>query len=255
MRFCLKSPAVGSMKRHWPEEDLMDTEENARIAVVSRGLASAAEDGWRVPPARETGTGVVGLEDKRTAAAAVLEGAGEAAIDVVAPTEARIGSVMTEDVTAEELRGRVMVMIVVEVHPAFVVVVLVLLTTATRFAVEVAAALVVDADTAGAFPLVLPLPKVNVWLASPALHGAWSRTLLAVTAKQVPTAFRGEKENEVVFARVKSWELVTAPPRDVSCAEGGGRRNIPPSARPPQENMMTVLPAARRGSKFMHACV
>ena len=30
---------------------------------------------------------------------------------------------------------------------------------------------------------------------------------------------------------------------------------ILPSARPPQENMMTVFPAARRGSKFKHAWV
>lgn len=34
----------------------------ARVAVLSRLFASAAEEGWRVPPAPETGTGVEGLE-------------------------------------------------------------------------------------------------------------------------------------------------------------------------------------------------
>jgi hypothetical protein len=33
------------MKRHWPLASLIDTEENARVAVLSRGLDSAAEDG------------------------------------------------------------------------------------------------------------------------------------------------------------------------------------------------------------------
>jgi hypothetical protein len=42
------------MKRHCPEEDLMETAENARVAVSSRGLASAASDGFRTLPARET---------------------------------------------------------------------------------------------------------------------------------------------------------------------------------------------------------
>jgi hypothetical protein len=31
------------------------------VAVLSRGLLSAAAEGWRTPPARETGTGVVGF--------------------------------------------------------------------------------------------------------------------------------------------------------------------------------------------------
>ena len=43
------------------------------MAVLSRGLASAADDGWRTPPARETGTGVVGLASASDAAAGAVE--------------------------------------------------------------------------------------------------------------------------------------------------------------------------------------
>ena len=42
------------MKRHCPEEDLIGTAENARVAVSSRGLASAAAEGLRTTPARDT---------------------------------------------------------------------------------------------------------------------------------------------------------------------------------------------------------
>jgi hypothetical protein len=61
-KFCLKSPAVGLMKRHCPFAALRETPVKARVAVSSRLFASAAEDGLRVPPAPETGTGVDGLE-------------------------------------------------------------------------------------------------------------------------------------------------------------------------------------------------
>ncbi len=61
IKFCLKSPAVGLMKRHWPFDALRETPVKARVAVLSRAFASAAEDGWRVTPAPETGTGVEGL--------------------------------------------------------------------------------------------------------------------------------------------------------------------------------------------------
>lgn len=63
MRFWRKSPAVGSIERQLPEEVTREAEVKARVAVVSLGLDSAAAEGWRTPPARETGTGVVGLED------------------------------------------------------------------------------------------------------------------------------------------------------------------------------------------------
>lgn len=61
IKFWRKSPAVGLMKRHCPFEAFSETEEKARVAVLSRAFASAAEDGWSVPPAPETGTGVDGL--------------------------------------------------------------------------------------------------------------------------------------------------------------------------------------------------
>ena len=54
MRFSLKSPAVALMDRHWPAADLRETEENARVAVSSRGFASAAAEGISTPPALAT---------------------------------------------------------------------------------------------------------------------------------------------------------------------------------------------------------
>ncbi len=42
----------------------MEMEENARTAVLSRGLGSAAAEGWRMPPAREIGTGLSGLRSR-----------------------------------------------------------------------------------------------------------------------------------------------------------------------------------------------
>lgn len=47
---------VLSIKRHWPSADLIETDEKARVAVSSRGLASAAADELRTPPALETET-------------------------------------------------------------------------------------------------------------------------------------------------------------------------------------------------------
>ena len=62
IRFSLKSPAVGSMKRHCPFEALIDTPVKARVAVLSNCCASVTALGCNTPPARETGTGVVGLK-------------------------------------------------------------------------------------------------------------------------------------------------------------------------------------------------
>ena len=42
------------MKRHWPEADFSETDEKARVAVSSRGLASATAEGLRTTPARDT---------------------------------------------------------------------------------------------------------------------------------------------------------------------------------------------------------
>jgi hypothetical protein len=61
IKFWRKSPAVGLIKRHCPLEALRETEVNARVAVLSRGCDSAADDGCSVTPAPETGTGVEGL--------------------------------------------------------------------------------------------------------------------------------------------------------------------------------------------------
>jgi len=61
IKFWRKSPAVGSTEMHCPFGARISTLENALVAVASRLFASAAADGWRVPPARDTGTGVVGL--------------------------------------------------------------------------------------------------------------------------------------------------------------------------------------------------
>lgn len=69
--------------------------------------------------------------------------------------------------------------------------------------------------TAGAGEALLP-PKEKDCVASFTAQGAWSSTLLEVMAKQVPAAFMGAREKEVVFARGKSWEFVTRPPVGVS---------------------------------------
>lgn len=68
-----KSPAVLSMKRHWPAEDFSVTLAKARVAVSSRWLASAALVGSRMPPARETEITVL---EPATVPAGVLVGVG-----------------------------------------------------------------------------------------------------------------------------------------------------------------------------------
>jgi hypothetical protein len=90
MRFSRKSPAVASMERQRPSLVLTATLENARVAVSSRGLASAAADGLRTTPARETVTtavlawatvvvaGAVVVVGAVVAAGEELAGAGEA---------------------------------------------------------------------------------------------------------------------------------------------------------------------------------
>lgn len=61
IRFCRKSPAVGSMERQCPFAAFRLAEENARVAVSSRTLASAAASVFRTRPARDTGTADSGL--------------------------------------------------------------------------------------------------------------------------------------------------------------------------------------------------
>ena len=62
------------MERHWPAADLRETEENARVAVSSRGLASAAADGLRTPPALATETSSLVDVDGSAAGAELLSG-------------------------------------------------------------------------------------------------------------------------------------------------------------------------------------
>lgn len=50
------------MVRQSPVEDFRVEEVAARVAVVSFLWDSAAADGSKTPPARETGTGVVGFD-------------------------------------------------------------------------------------------------------------------------------------------------------------------------------------------------
>jgi hypothetical protein len=97
MRFCRKSPALGSMERHWPEEVLMEADVNARVAVSSRGFASAAADGLRTPPARETGRGVVGLP---ASVAGTAVGAGDAEEEALA-TDVAVAAAAAEDSTED----------------------------------------------------------------------------------------------------------------------------------------------------------
>lgn len=229
IRFWRKSPARGLIERQSPVESLIWTEEKARTAVLSRGLASAAAEGLRTPPAPETGTADVGLAVNTAPAAAAAEEMGaEVMMD-----ETREDAAM---VFADEPEERVMFIMVVGVKLVDGEVEAASSATAEETGVELAAiaTAVVEARTEAA----LPPPKVNDWVESPE-HGASSRTLADVTARQVPTAFRGlNASGPAPPVKLKSWEFVTAPP---------------PSPRPPQENMMTVLPAARRGSKFKHA--
>lgn len=166
MRFCLKSPAVGSTKRQFPSAALSETEEKARTAAASREFDSAAADGWRTPPARETGTADVGFVSA-TFAAGVVDGEAEEAEVVVIPAwaigEAEISAMLVARLADAVLRGRVIVMIVVLVQSEVVE-----LATARGADVEATIAFVVGAEIAGA----LPPPKENDWLVSPAAQGA-----------------------------------------------------------------------------------
>jgi hypothetical protein len=74
-----KSPAVGSIKRQRLVEERMVTFVKARVAVGSKGLAAAAAEGLRMPPARETemtvleaGTVVVAVSTALVVAGAII---------------------------------------------------------------------------------------------------------------------------------------------------------------------------------------
>jgi hypothetical protein len=168
IRFCRKSPAVGSMKRHCPLEVFIEAEEKARVAVVSFGLDSAAAEGWRTPPARETGTADVGLEDASwpadTAAAEdEEEPVGVAPLDEAAPT----GTLVTVARVVEALLG-------VTADERTMLADVDVGTTGDAAATGVDAAdelaeVVAPAPDAGAAE---PPPKENDCVASPAAQGA-----------------------------------------------------------------------------------
>lgn len=98
------------MVRQAPVLSLMETEVKARVAVLSRGLDSAAEEGLRTPPARETATADVGLP----ASWAPLVEAVDAADVVRAAEVERLRSAV--ELATEEALDRVMVMTVVDVQ-------------------------------------------------------------------------------------------------------------------------------------------
>jgi hypothetical protein len=117
MRFSRKSPAVGSMKRHLPVESLMETEVKARVAVLSNGLASAAAEGLRTPPAPETEmTPVVELADTGSAEGAEVTTASAEEVAAELATKVCAGA---PDVVS---MNRVTVTIVVETQAAGAVV-------------------------------------------------------------------------------------------------------------------------------------
>lgn len=100
MRFSRKSPAVGSTEMHWPLGARIETALNARVAVSSRWFASAAAEGFSVPPARETGTGSVGLAEIPVATPAPA-----AVVVVAAPDEDTDDAEVLTTFTREDVSG------------------------------------------------------------------------------------------------------------------------------------------------------
>lgn len=96
--------------------------------------------------------------------------------------------------------------------------------------------------------------KVKDWFAS-VVSQLETSTTFPLTVKHVPAWFSGEMDRGPAEPlNGNSWELVTAPPVSVSFhAVRPNQLGIPPSARPPQLNIIAWSPAARRGSKFMQA--
>ena len=72
IKFCRKSPDKGSIKRQDPSGALTETPENARVAVSSRWLASAAASAFNVPPARSTAAPLAAASPPVEATLAVL---------------------------------------------------------------------------------------------------------------------------------------------------------------------------------------
>jgi hypothetical protein len=228
------------MKRQFPSEDLIWNLVKGRVAVASNSWASAAAAGFKVPPAPFTGTGVVGLaEGAVTTGAAAEVDETRAGADETASDEDSAAPLVTVTVTIETWGAAQSVAVAAAEEATALSLATVEEATALSLAiVEEATPLAVAEELAAGGAAAAP-PTEKVWVA-PAPHGAWSITL-PLTVKQVPGALRGSRVKVVApGVNLNNWELVTFPP---------------PSARPPQENMMTVFPAARRESKFMHAWV
>jgi hypothetical protein len=245
MRFSRKSPAVGSMKRQSPLASVMETPVSARVAVLSNSWAAAAAVGTSSPPARETGTGVVGFPTSVGGAAAEPDDDAEADSDEVIGDDVAGGVVAVNEVVSAR---RVTVIMSVDTQPDAsdeTMATAVLAGAVSRVVVDDDAerAAEVDAETVAmeeTFETAAELPpKVNDCVASPGRQAAWSRTLAAVTARHTVGEPTGENASGP-FPPVKgnNWEFVTVPP---------------PSALPPHENIMTVFPAARRESKLAQA--
>lgn len=97
-------------------------------------------------------------------------------------------------------------------------------------------------------------PIVNSWLAS-LLQPAVPRVPPSGTTQVAPFALFGASgRDDFPAVKANSWESVSCPSVQNECKPVTQIRalipNVPPSARPPQENNITVSPAARRGSKF-----
>lgn len=85
------------MNRHWPSADLIATDEKARVAVTSRGFASATAEELRTAPARETETTEAEVVD----AAAVGEVVGGDVIVSISRPEVEVGLTTSTAVVAD----------------------------------------------------------------------------------------------------------------------------------------------------------
>lgn len=175
MRFSRKSPAVGSMNRHWPFGACMLTEVKARVAVSSRSCDSATAVACKTPPARDTGTASVGLG---------------------------IPPVPTAVVTGVEAVSEA-----VDVGPCAVAVKVKVAITWELVCVIGALVSVGASPPAPEAP-----PNVNCWSAFPASQGATSTTS-PLTVKHVCGSLLGANASESLFPlKGNSCESVTSPP-------------------------------------------
>lgn len=219
IRFSRKSPAVGSTNRHWPFGARIPAPLKARVAVSSRCCDSATALGFKVPPARDTGTALVGLG--MAAPASVVspaEPGPEEAVSVggADPWVTDPVSSVTEAEGAEvasRLPDPLAVSVLAPISLAEEVVAVPVADTAPVVSVGAAVAVPFAAPLSLALPPAAAAPpKVKDWLVSPELHCATSSTL-PLTVRHDPAAFSGWKERgPEPPLKVNSCELVTPPP-------------------------------------------